>query len=44
MDRDEDRAHQWEELAQLMIDLGVGVEAVARCRVYRADADSFADE
>ncbi len=33
-----------EELAQLMIDLGIGVERVASCRVYRADADSFANE
>jgi hypothetical protein len=33
-----------QELAQLMIDHGIGVKEVATYRVYRADADYFADE
>jgi restriction system protein len=32
-----------QELAQLMIDHGIGIKEVANYRVYRADADYFAD-
>lgn len=33
-----------QELAQRMIDHGIGVEGAASCRVYHADADCFAGE
>ena len=33
-----------QELAQLMIDHGIGVKEIATYRVHRADADYFADE